>query len=303
MNRTGWAVWIGLGCVLLAARAQEPPPKPGTFSGRQFPAERFRTPDRVQFLGIQYGDRPEEVVVLAFDLRQPPPNTPGQRPPPARYDVMHVYTPWMPEFQTPRSFTGQPWRDRLPSGRLGREILQFSSFRLSTTREGSTIDLTFNMTWQPGRRRPAGRVQLALSGPRGRGRMELDLGRLRTMAADAPLQPIVLLGPPRLEMRVLENGRTVSAALLLGDGRALMPGPGAFGAMQFEVRQGERSVDQKTMRPNRDLFGEHVELYRQRVGALPAGQTYAFVITSDLGPLGKVRAEENVTVEQRPGRP
>lgn len=298
------AAWVGLGCAVLAARAEEAPPKPGAFAGRHFPEVRYRTPDKVQFMGFQYGDRPEEVVYLAFDMRQAPQDAPGQRTPPAMYDVMYVHTPWMPDFLTPKTLIGQPWRDRLPSGRLGREIAQFPSFKLSTTRQGATIDFTFNMTWQPGLRRPAGRVLMAMSGPKGRGRVEVDLGRLSAMAPEAPIRPIMLLDRPQLELRVLENGRTVGAALTLGSGRAVLPGgPGTFGAVQLEVRQGSRPAEKKTLRPDRLLFGENVELFSARLGSLPPDKTYTFVVTADLGPLGSAHAEQQVMVDRRSSRP
>ena len=117
-----------------------------------------------------------------------------------------------------------------------------------------------------------------------------ELGKWYGQAAEAPIRPKVVLGEPKLIMRILDGGRSVSAILTLGaEDRPVM----------LTVKDGERVVDSRKMRIDKEVFAKGGEFMECRLGRLPPGRTYTYEVSVDLGPLGKHQVVQEYSVDAK----
>ena len=115
-----------------------------------------------------------------------------------------------------------------------------------------------------------------------------------------PIRPKVVLGEPKLIMRILDGGRSVSAILTLGaEDRPLMPVNAAVTPVMLTVKDGERVVDSRKMRIDKEVFAKGGEFMECRLGRLPPGRTYTYEVSVDLGPLGKHQVVQEYSVDAK----
>lgn len=287
---------IGFRMTAAPARAAEEM-APAKITGKDFPELDLKNPALTQYCGLQFGEGPEEVVYFAFAVRKVDRSSKGQESPP-EYDMLYVYTPNTPPFQTPKLLRGRPTQERMESGRLSGKFMSYPPIKLQTRKGNTIINLDLELVYRY--QRPGGRMEISMLHEGRNMKFTHELGKWYGQAAEAPIRPKVVLGEPKLIMRILDGGRSVSAILTLGaEDRPLMPVNAAVTPVMLTVKDGERVVDSRKMRIDKEVFAKGGEFMECRLGRLPPGRTYTYEVSVDLGPLGKHQVVQEYSVDAK----
>lgn len=290
---------MALGMLCAPARAEEDErAAPAKITGKEFPEMDMKHPEMTQYCSMQFGDGPDDVAYIAYGVRKKEQPSAKDKDAPAAYDLLYVYTPNGPPFQKPRILRGRPTRERLPSGRMSGEYMSFPPFKLQTRKGNAPVTLMVELEYR--HQRPGGRLDISMLHEGKNLKFAHELGKWYGQAAEAPLRSKIVFAEPKLSMRILDSGRSVTAILTMGAAdRLLMPLNAATTPVMLTVKDGARVVENRKMRVDKDLYAKGSEFMECRLGRLPPGRSYTYELTVDLGPLGKLQAQQEYTTESK----
>lgn len=300
-------------CLMAAAVAAEPPQAPApaagaaaaevkTITGKDFPGLELKYPDLAIYNAIQFGDKPEEVIYFAYAVKrvEPAASKSKKEAEPNTYEMLYAYTPNLPDFQKPKLLRGKITNERLESGYMSGDYVEYPPIKLQTRKGASVININLMLTYRGGR--PQANVELQMIHEGKSARMLLKIDRLNRSSSEAPIQPVNLFENASLKMRVMDNGKSVVATLVMGEDNALVPVSGLLGAVMLNIKLDGRTVESKKLSVDNKLLDKGEDFLNTKAGRLTAGKTYTYELSADLGPFGKPTASQEVSIEAKSSR-
>ncbi len=300
-------------CMVMASHGAEPPQAPAAaaggapvevkeITGKDFPGLELKHPDLAIYNGIRFGDKPEEVIYFAYAVRRVEPSAKSKKESdPMMYELLYAYTPHLPDFQKPKLLRGKISRERLESGYMSGEFVEYPSIKLQTRKGAATLNINLALSYRGGRPQGDAEVQMVHEGKTARLLVKLD--KIGRSSAEAPIPAMKLFEEAKLKMRVMDNGKSVVATLCMGElDRPLIPLSGMLGAVMLNIKWDGRLVETKKLSLDQKRLDKGDDFLDIKVGRLAPGKTYTYELTSDLGPLGKPTISQEVSVEAKASR-